>query len=88
MNTSLKILILWESSILSGSNLIAISGWFSKIQSSNSGSSEILNRKSWIIIPKNKILFTWDSKANDIIAAKNAWFNSINIDRLRNKILN
>ena len=51
-------------------------------------SSEILNRKSWIIIPKNKILFTWDSKANDIIAAKNAWFNSINIDRLRNKILN
>ena len=51
-------------------------------------SSEILNRKSWIVIPKNKILFTWDSNSNDIIAPKNAWFNSINIDTLIDKILN
>ncbi len=48
---------------------------------------EILNRKSWKIFRKNKILFTWDKEANDEIAPRKAWFQTINIDKFKKIIL-
>ena len=51
-------------------------------------SSEILNRKSHLTIPKKRILFTWDNIANDVKASENAWMKAIEINKLREIILN
>jgi FMN phosphatase YigB (HAD superfamily) len=41
-----------------------------------------------IIIPKKETLFVWDNYQADIIAPKNAWFETMDINKFRKKILN
>ncbi len=61
--------------------------WYKKTPDNTKIFDSAINRlpKS---VKRDQILFTWDKNSNDLVASKNAWMQSVHIDKLRKEILN